>query len=436
MATGKKKRESFLKLFNRTCENVFIYSFECTLNRADACIISRNAFVYMYQTLGNLRKSSSVDAWQRDCVRQSFRSLIRSNRLSMLQEKEEGENPAPLSASEREDLWNAINKYGDIDPWRLVPIPGKTSAFTVWKDKYVSSLSNRSVADIGKTVLIVVGSLAVVGIGVYAGFKIIGKNKQIQVDPMEEIFLEERSYSVSSRENAQVDYDELEKMVSSAEKEASWLAYQSKLESIANMSSVASAEYVAASSDPLLYAATATSSRALVYASAQDVGITARSAILTGEAEIDDAVAAMINEIDLSAPTDAERIWNIYNYVGTHITYSDDDTASLTVNDYIKFYLLRGSGDSRHYSALLSAVLNACGYQSEVVSGYFVLNGGTSFEKNVRHYWTRTIVNGGEYFLDLEADCDAAGTKVRNYYFLATRGNAKWDVYERDHVLQ
>lgn len=433
---AKVKRENFLKLYNRTCHQVFIYCFECTLNRADARIIARNAYVYMYQTLGNLRKSSSVDAWQRDCVRQSFRALIRTSRLTMLQEKEQGENPMPLSSSEREELWNDINKYGDIDPWRLVPIPGKTSAFTVWKDKYVSGMSNKSIAEIGKGVLIVMGVCMLIAGGVYVGMKLTSGKKEIKVDAMQEVFMDERSYSASSRENAEVDYDQLDKLVASAEKEASWQAYQSKLESIANMSSVPSAEYVIASSDPLLYRAEATSSHVLVYASAQEIGVTGGSAMLTGDAEIDTAIEGMVKNIDRTGENDAEIIWKIYQYVGSHITYSDEDNSSLSPNDYVKFYLLRGCGDSRHYAALLATVLNACGYKSDVVSGYFVMNSGTTYESNIQHYWTRTVVNGGEFYLDLEADCNAGGTIIRDYYFLATRGNGKWDIFERDHKFQ
>ncbi len=431
----KKKRENFLKLYTRTCDRVYCYAYECTFNGFDAELISRNAYVYMYQNLSQLCHSTSVDAWQRDCVRQAFRALVRSNRLSMMHEGEAGTTPPPLTEDEKENLWRAINKYGSIDPWRLVPIPGQTSKLTVMKDRYISDFSNKSVVEIAKVVLIGLLSVAaVVGI-VILGISLIADESAVKVEPMQEIFLEERSYTVSSAPSAEVDYDALEELVESAENEASWQAYQSMLESIANMSSVVSAEYVIASSDPLLYAADVTSSRPLVYASAEDIGTTAGAAKLTGDGEIDTFIAAMIADMNVTGETDTEIIAKIYEYVGTHIIYSDEDTSSVSVNDYVKYYILNRKGDSRHYAAVLATVLNACGYDCEVVSGYFVLNSGTAYEKNVDHYWNRLNLNGIYYYLDLEADCNAAGTQVRYHYFMATRNNSLWDIFQRDHVI-
>ncbi len=431
----KEKRENFMKLYTRTCDRVYGYAYECTFNSLDAEIISRNAYVYMYQNLAQLRHSTSVDAWQRDCVRQAFRALVRSNRLSMIHEGEAGTNPQPLTDEQKDTLWRAVNKYGSIDPWRLVPVPGQTSALTVMKDRYVSDLSNKSIADIGKVVLIGLLSVTAVICVVFLGIKLIAGKTAVVVEPMQEIFLEERSYTVSSAPSVEVDYDALEQMVVSAEKEASWQAYQSMLESRANMSSVVSAEYVIASSDPLLYAAGLTSSRPLVHASAEEIGLTAGAKKLTGDAEIDTAIEKMIKDIDLTGENDIEIIAKIYEYVGTHITYSDEDTSSVSVNDCVKYYILNKKGDSRHYAAVLSTVLNACGYSCEVISGYFVLNGGTENEKNVDHYWNRLNLNGMYYYLDLEADCNAAGTQVRYYYFMATRNNSLWDIFQRDHVI-
>lgn len=431
----KKKRENFMKLYTRTCDRVYCYAYECTFNSLDAELISRNAYVYMYQNLSQLCHSTSVDAWQRDCVRQSFRALVRSNRLSMLHEGEAGETPPPLTDEEKDSLWRAINKYGSIDPWRLVPVPGQTSAATVLKDRYISDFANKSVIEIAKTVLIGLLSVAAIAGIIFIGVSLIADKSAVTVEPMQEIFLEERSYTVSSQNDAQVDYDALEALVESAEKEASWQEYQSMLESRANMSSVVSAEYVIASSDPLLYAADVTSSRPLVYASAEEIGTTAGAARLTGDSEIDTAIAAMIADMDLTGDSDTEIIAKIYEYVGTHIVYSDEDTSSVSVNDYVKYYIINKKGDSRHYAAVLSTVLNACGYSCEVVSGYFVLNGGTEFEKNVDHYWNRLNLNGIYYYLDLEADCNAAGTQVRYYYFMATRNNSLWDIFKRDHVM-
>ncbi len=431
----KSKRENFMKLYNRTCDRVYCYAYECTFNSFDAELILRNAYVYMYQNLPQLRHSTSVDAWQRDCVRQAFRALVRSNRLSMIHEGEAGTNPPPLTDEQKEILWRSINKYGSIDPWRLVPVPGETSAITIMKDRYVSDLSNKSIADIGKIVLVGVLSVAAVAGVIFLAIKLIAGKTTVIVEPMQEIFLEERSYTVSSMPDVKVDYEALEQMVESAEKEASWQAYQSMLESRANMSSVVSAEYVIASSDPLLYAADVTSSRPLVYASAEEIGLTAGAKKLTGDSEIDTAIAKMIEEIDLTGENDIEIIAKIYEYVGTHITYSDEDISSVSVNDYVKYYILNKKGDSRHYAAVLSTVLNACGYSCEVVSGYFVLNSGTVNEKNVDHYWNRLNLNGMYYYLDLEADCNAAGTQVRYYYFMATRNNSLWEIFQRDHVI-
>ena len=43
-------------------------------------------------------------------------------------------------------------------------------------------------------------------------------------------------------------------------------------------------------------------------------------------------------------------------------------------------------------------------------------------------------LNGMYYYFDCEADSDAFGTQVRDYYFMVTDGNAKWSVWNRDHA--
>ncbi len=392
----QKKRETFLQLYNRTCDRVFGYAFELCLNHEDALTVCREAYIDMYFEIGTLRTASSVEHWQRKQVERTMRYLVRKNRLSMLHEKTLQDAADSLSADEREDLWRRINRTVDIDPWRLVPVPGKSSLLSVLADQAVSDLSYMGPGDIAKMVLTALLALAVAGGGLFGAYYFLSRRGAGSVDGMEEIFLDERSYSeYNAKSSVQVTDEEINALIKEA---------FGGLDDEGGLT-----------------------------VSRQASRSTAKEPVYTGNQEIDDQLQVILREIITDDMGDTERLWAIYYYVGRNTRYDnvkDKSEDSLTL---LQYYFAVKSGDSRHYAALFQALCRAAGYECDVVKGRFVLNSDTEFRRDILHYWNRMQLNGMYYYFDCEADSDQFGTQVREYYFMATDGNAKWSIWNRDH---
>lgn len=393
----QKKRETFLQLYNRTCDRVFGYAFELCLNHNDALIVSREAYIDMYFSIGTLRTAPSVEHWQRKQVDRTMRYLARKQRITLIHEKTLQDAADSLTLDEKADLWRRINRTVDIDPWRLVPIPGKSSIFSVLADQAASDLSYMGPGDIAKMVLTVLLAVGVIGGGSFAAYYFLGRGSSGGVEDMEEIFLDERSYSeYNERTKAQVTDEEINALIKEA---------FGGLDDEGGLTT----DYKVARS-------------------------TAKTPTYTNSAEINEQLKAIIGEIITDDMSDNERLWAIYYYVGKNMRYDnikDESDDSLTL---LKYYFTTQSGDSRHYAALFQALCHAAGYDCEMIKGRFVLNSDTEFRRDIRHYWNRMKLNGMYYYFDCEADSDQFGSQVREYYFMATDGNAKWSIWNRDHA--
>ena len=398
LANRKKyqnKRETFLQLYNRTCERVFRYAFELCLNHEDAVTVCREAYIDMYFQIATLRTAPSVEYWQRKQVDKTMRYLARKGRLSLLHEKSMNDAPDSITSDEKEDIWRRINRTVDIDPWRLVPIPGKSTIFSVLADQAVSDLSYMSFVDIAKMISAVVLIIGLMAGGCFGLYYYFYHNEDRNVDPMEEIFLDERRYSDYNAQNSvQVTDEEIHQVIRDA---------FGGLDDEAGMSSSGISKS------------------------------TAKSPIYTNDAEINDKLKNIIAEIIKDDMSDIERLRAIYQYVGKNIRYADVSDRSEDYLTLLKYYFKTNTGDSRHYSAFFRALCNAAGYECEIIKGRFVLNYDTEFRRDIRHYWNKIPLNGMYYYFDCEADSDEFGTEVREYYFMATDGNKKWEIWNRDH---
>ncbi|MBQ9900802.1 MAG: hypothetical protein IJM51_00225 [Clostridia bacterium] len=392
----QKKRETFMQFYNRTCDRVFGYAFERCLNRADTMIVCREAFIDMYFDISDLRTAPNVDYWQRKQVDKTLRYLVRKNRLSLIHEKTLADIPDSLTADEKEDLWRRINRTIDIDPWRLVPVPGRTSVFTVLADQAASDMSYMSPLDIAKAAGIVLLIFAMIGGAGFGAYCFLFRGSSGGVEAMEEIFLDERSYDAYNEESrVRVTDEDINRLIREA---------FGGLDDEGGLSSHS--------------AVTRNSSKEPVY---------------TADDAINDRLKVILDEILTDEMSDTERLWAIYYYVGTHIRYETVSDRSEEQLKLLRYYFKHQTGDSRHYAMLFQSLCNAAGYDCEMIKGRFVLNGDTEFRRDILHYWNRMRLNGMYYYYDCEADTDEFGTQVREYYFMATDGNTKWSVWNRDH---
>lgn len=392
----QKKRETFLQFYNRTCDRVFAYAFERCLNHDDTMIVCREAFIDMYFDISQLRSAPSVEYWQRKQVDRTMRYLVRKDRLCLIHEKTLADVPDSLNADEKEELWRRINRTIDIDPWRLVPIPGKSTVFTVIADQAASDMSYMSIVDIAKAALIVLLAVGVVSGGAFGLYYLASHGASDGIDDMEEIFLDERSYNeYNEQSKVRVTDEEISALIKDA---------FGGLDDEGGLSTSAAVSHN-----------------------------TAKEPIYTNNDEINQKLKAIVGELINEEMSDDECLWAIYAYVGTHIRYEDVRDKSDDDLKLLKHYFDDQTGDSRHYAALFKALSNAAGYECEVIKGRFVLNADTEFQRDILHYWNRMRLNGMYYYFDCEADSDEFGTQVRQYYFMATDGNSKWAIWNRDH---
>ena len=391
----QKKRETFMQFYNRTCDRVFAYIFERCLNHGDSMTVCREAFIDMYFDISDLRKAPSVEYWQRKEVDKTLRYLVRKDRLSMIHEKTLSDIPDSLTADEKEELWRRINRTIDIDPWRLVPVPGKSSVFTVLADQAASDMSYMSLFDIAKAVGIVLLVIALIGGGAFGAYYLLSRGSSGGVEAMEEIFLDERSYNAYNEESrVQVTDEEINRLIKDA---------FDGLEDEGGLTT---------------HSATAHNS--------------SKEPVYTEDDAINDRLKVILEDIINDDMSDSERLWAIYYYVGTNIRYENVPDRSEEQLTLLRYFFKNGTGDSRHYSMLFKSLCNAAGYDCEMIKGRFVLNGDTEFRRDILHYWNRMRLNGMYYYYDCEADADEFGTQVREYYFMATDGNIKWSVWNRD----
>ena len=398
---AKDGRENFLQLYDRTCHKIYFYAYSNCHNVNDADVIMRDAYIYMYEHIAELRNSKSVDIWQKECVEKAFRALLRSQRLELLDDNENFTASSTLSESKKEDLWNSIIKMADIDPWRMVPIPGKSSIFSVMADQTISDLRYMTIGDIIKSALTIIAICVAIVFAVSFIVNYIKDKQEGKVDAIQEIFLDERYYE---------GFD-----LTTAERVATSLVDNS-------------------TNDAMKHERDEEGNR-LSYSYPPSIGNTAGSPVYTDDIDVNAALIDIIKEIITEDMSDFEKLEAIYEYVGTNLTYAEYTASGKDDVALIKDCLEHKSGTSQHYSALLAALCEAAGYRCTVIEGSFILNRDTEFERTVLHYWNRVSLNGIVYYLDVEADSSADGSTVRKYYFMAADGNPRWEIFNRDHIF-
>lgn len=395
-----EERENFFQLYGRTCANIFTYCYEYTGNVKDAELIMRDAVVYMHDHIGELRSQKSVDAWQRECIETAFMGLLRSQLLERVEDGSNLPRNYRITEEQSERVWSEIIKFSEVDPWRLVPIPQKSTIFSVLADQTISDLRYMSPVDVLSNIAIIfVGLLFLVG-AIVIGVKLISDYSEKKADTMQEIFLDEEYYR---------DYDL---------SEADGLD-RTKLQEVINQGARYDKD-----EEGNVYSFTAP----------KTIGNTAGASQYTGIEAVDANLRSVIAEVIKDDMSDPEKVWALYEFVGKNTVYSKYEGRGTESTEAILLDIIElGSGTSLHYATYFSALANAAGYHCEVIAGSFILNRDTEFEVAADHFWNRMSLNGVVYYLDIEADCDATGTVIRDYYFMAADGNERWELFERDH---
>lgn len=141
------------------------------------------------------------------------------------------------------------------------------------------------------------------------------------------------------------------------------------------------------------------------------------------EQEMDEAVAALLEELDLWEKSDYEKVLGIYDYMTANITYDydnlEDSAYKLKYTAYAA--LMNKTAVCQGYASLFYRLALALGVDCRIVAG--VGNGG-------RHAWNIVKLDGKYYNLD--ATWDASWVQAGLPYEFFLRCEATFDDHIRD----
>ena len=141
------------------------------------------------------------------------------------------------------------------------------------------------------------------------------------------------------------------------------------------------------------------------------------------EAEMDAAVEALLEQLNLWDSSDFEKIRGIYDWICDHVTY---DYANLNNSKYILKHsayaaLINQTAVCQGYALLFYRLALELGVEARYISG--IGNGGA-------HGWN--IVKIGDLYYNLDATWDASGVELDLPYDYFLRGSANFQDHTRD----
>lgn len=123
----------------------------------------------------------------------------------------------------------------------------------------------------------------------------------------------------------------------------------------------------------------------------------------TGNAELDEAVLTLLQEICDAKASDAENLGRAYDFVANEITYragTADTSGGFTdelTNELALALLQKRKGNCDAQAALMAVLLRRMGCEATVVQGTFLRTGE---QTPVDHAWVYAVVNGSGCYFD------------------------------------
>ena len=112
----------------------------------------------------------------------------------------------------------------------------------------------------------------------------------------------------------------------------------------------------------------------------------------TGNAALDDAVLALLQERCSAKNSEQENLRAVYDFIAHDITYSPDELTEQLALELL--HKRKGNCDAQ--AALMAVLLRRMGYEAQLVQGTFVREEGA---EPVDHAWVYALVGGeGVYF--------------------------------------
>lgn len=445
--------ESFRDFFFSTVDKTFLNQMTYLLNRDDALTVMCNAYIDMYFNRHKLKYAPSREWWIRKTCQTSYRKCIRNKNLSLAHEYEETDVFPVLTDQEKMSLWTDIKKISDINTFAIIPTP--YGSITI-RERFKGFLRQISLYRLIKTVLLT----SFIAAGVFTGLFLVVKvlpmfiEKNVKI-PEREIYLSDDAYDGYFFMDTGYEIDEsvfnetvadaqergeqkrLEEEAAEIEREES--SDSSEVSSLAELDSKYS---MFLSRDPgTLIFSSDTVSKVNSYEvqsveEAGSVGNSTAGTIEIGDEWLDNETSNVVSSLLSETMTDTEKLSVLYRYVCRYGSYGEPDKKLMGIAENASYFFKYRMGTSQNYASAFVALCRSAGYDCDVLLGSFVINSGESDEIKIPHYWCVVKVNGISYHFDPEADSNATGTGMRNYYFMAADGNLRWKLFCRDHIWE
>ena len=145
------------------------------------------------------------------------------------------------------------------------------------------------------------------------------------------------------------------------------------------------------------------------------------------EAEVDAAVAALLEQLDVWEASDYEKVKAIYDYICSHVTY---DYAGLSGTDPTTYSawkaLIKGTSVCQGYANLFYRLALELGVDARIISG----DGGGP------HGWNIVRLDGKYYNVDATWDSQRVEARLEYKYFLCSPDNFTDHIRDEEYDTQ
>lgn len=455
--SSQTERVNFRSFYFSTVEKAFEDEYTRCLNYQDTLTVLCDAYILMFETMDSLSRAPSVEWWARQCRNSAYKSCLRRKALNISHESAETDDFPKISTDDKFTLWSNIKKIGKVNAFMLMPVPYSVAGFKGVIKNTVQGFSPRKKITIITVFCSVILTL-IVSAGVYKyAVSFIKTDNNNYLDD-EEIFLTDNMYKgfELSGVNYTVDYSLMDTIMENAairagekvkedeEEEARQQALEEERKNNRVSSEVTSTgktlkkwDYLYLDRDPKDYVARTTTTP-FTYSKIEidadgSVGTAANTARFSGDQWLDKEVTNIVTQLARSELTDSNRLGALYSYICKYGRYGKPDRQFDTYVERAKYFYKYRIGTSAEYSAAFYALCAAAGYDCKIIEGYFTVDNGDDTKKYYKHEWVCITLNGIEYHFDPEADSNASGTKTNSHYFMAAKGNSRWELFCRDH---
>jgi len=454
---NKYKRTNFREFYFSTVEKAFQDEYTRCLNYEDTLTVLCDSYILMFETMDDLSSAPSIEWWIRNCRNSAYKSCLRRKALQIAHERDETDDFPSISNDDKFKLWDNIKKIGNVNTFMIMPVPYSVVGFTGIIKNTIQGFSPKKKL----TIITVFCSLILISVAAFSFYKyvlpIITTTDSNTYLEDEEIFLDSEMYSDYEFSSVKFNIDNtmMEEIMDNAAIRAEEKVKEDELEAerIASLEEENRKNNSSKNTSSLLYIqkwdysfmerdaddyVPRTTTTPFTYDEVEvnaegSVGTAANIVRYSGDEWLDKEVNNIVTQLINKDLNDIDRLGALYSYVCKYGRYGKPHEQLDTYIERAKYFYKYRIGTSAEYSAAFYALCSAAGYDCTIIEGYFTVDNKNGKKDWYKHEWVCITLNGIEYHFDPEADSNAKGTDVNTHYFMAAKGNSRWELFCRDH---